>query len=114
MHEYGIAQEMLKVAFEYAEKHHASRITQFDIEMSATADESQDSLRFYFEELTRGTIAQGARVEIVIIPVRAKCLDCGNEFDWQVQDAAACPQCSGARLSVSRADDFRLVSISVD
>ncbi len=114
MHEYSIARDMLKVAFDDAEKNHARRIVQLNIEMSATADESEDALRFYLDLFARGTLAEGARVEIVHTPIRAKCLDCGSEFDWQVQDAPACPQCSGVRLNVSLTDDFRLFSIEVE
>ncbi len=114
MHELGIAREMLKAALKQAEEQQARRITQFNIEMSATVDESEESLRFYFDMLTPGTLAEGARIEIARIPIRAKCLDCGNEFDWQVQDAIACPRCSGAHIRAERADDFKLVSIDVE
>ena len=91
MHELGIVEEMLKVALGYAAKSHAERITAFNVEMSAAADESEESFRFHFENLTRGTMAEGARVEISRAPVPGKCLACGNEFDWDAQDAA-CPR----------------------
>lgn len=113
MHELGIAQEMLKIAFEYAAKNHAARIAAFNIEMSAAADESEDSLRFYFEHLTPGTIAEGARVEITHVPVTAKCLDCGNEFTWELPETV-CPRCGGARIRPLPQDEFRLVSIDAE
>jgi hypothetical protein len=39
---------MLKMAFDYAIKNQATRITPFNIVMSAAADEREDSLRFHF------------------------------------------------------------------
>ena len=113
MHELGIAQEMLRVALDYAAKNHAQKITQFNIEMSAAADESEDSLRFHFENLTRGTPADGARVEIARIPIAAKCLDCGNEFAL-TDGAAACPQCASPRVRPLLHDEFRLASIDIE
>ena len=63
MHEYGIAQEMVSVALRQAQENQAHRITHFRIEMSDVADESEDSLRFYLENLTRGTVANEAKFE---------------------------------------------------
>ena len=113
MHELGIAQEMLKVAFEYAAKNDAQRITAFTIEISAAADESEDSLRFHLEHLTRGTIAEGARIEMRRVPVMAKCLDCGNEFGWESPEQV-CPRCAGARIRARLQDEFRLISIDAE
>lgn len=112
MHELGIAQEMLRVALDYAAKNHAQKITQLNIEMSAAADESEDSLRFHFENLTPGTLAQGARVEIRRVAARAKCLECGNEFE--LNEVAACPRCSSARVRPLPHDEFRLASIDIE
>ncbi len=113
MHELGIAQEMLKVAFEYAAKNNATRIAAFNIEISAAADESEDSLRFHFDHLTRGTIAEGARIEITRVPVMAKCLDCGNEFAFESL-GQVCPRCAGAHVRALPQDEFRLVSIDAE
>lgn len=113
MHELGIAQDMLKIALDYAGKHAAKRITAFNIEISAAADESEDSLRFHIEHLTRGTIADGARIEIVRVAARAQCLDCGNEFDWETP-GELCPRCDGHRLRGLPQDEFKLTSIEVE
>ncbi len=113
MHELGIAQDILKIAFDYAAKNNARKITQLNIEMSTAADESEDSLRFYVENLTRGTAAEGVRVEITRMPVQMICLDCGNEFEVQAAEAR-CPRCSGLSLRSLVRDDFKLASIEVE
>ncbi len=112
MHELGIAQEMLKVALDYAAKNHAQKITQLNIEMSAGADESADSLCFHFENLTHGTMADGARVEISRVAARAQCLECGNAFE--LNEVVACPRCSSARVRPLPHDEFKLASIDVE
>ncbi|MCL5951685.1 MAG: hydrogenase maturation nickel metallochaperone HypA [Chloroflexi bacterium] len=109
----GIAQDMLKVALEYATKNKARRITQFNVEMSAAADESEDSLRFYLESLTRGTLAEGAQVQIARVPTQGKCFDCAGDFLW-TPDLVACPHCSSPRVRPVVHDEFRLTSIDVE
>jgi hydrogenase nickel incorporation protein HypA/HybF len=113
MHELGIAQEMLRIALEYAAKNKSARIAQFNVEISAAADESEDALRFHLEHLTRGTIAEGARFEIVRTPAQMQCLDCANEFVWTPDDVV-CPRCASPRVRALTQDEFRLTSIDVE
>jgi hydrogenase nickel incorporation protein HypA/HybF len=113
MHELGIAQEMLTIALDYAAKNNAARITTLTVEMSAAADESEDSLRFHIENLMCGTAAEGARVVFTRVPTRMKCLDCGNEFATETPEAG-CPRCSGQRLVPLVHNEFRLASIEVE
>ena len=113
MHELGIAEQMLKVALDHAAKNNAKRIIAFNVEMSAAMDESEDSLRFHFGNLSRGTIAEGAHMEVIRVPVKAKCFECGNEFDWEEQDQV-CPRCSSPRVRAVLHDEFRLASIDIE
>ncbi len=113
MHEHGIVQGMLKAALDQAAQHNAKKITTFNVEVSALADESEDSLRFYFETLTPGTIAEGARVEIARMPAPSRCLNCGNEFA-RASLEMVCPKCQSAQVVIEPHDEFRLVSIDVE
>ncbi len=113
MHEQGIVRGMLQAALEQAAAHQARQITAFHIEVSALADESEDSLRFYFEMLTPQTAAEGAQVDIVRVPAPSQCLSCGHEFTRAALDAV-CPQCQSPRVAIKPHDEFRLVSIDVE
>lgn len=114
MHEMSIVQDMLRLALDQAAEHHAKRITAFHIEISALVDESEDSLRFYFETLTPGTPAEGARVEIVRAPAPCKCVDCGNEFKIENVLDLTCPKCGSQQAHLLPQEEFRLVSIDVE
>lgn len=115
MHEFGIAQEILKVAAQYAAKHNAKHITAFNIEISAAMDESEDALRFHLETLARGTLAEGATVAITRVPAHVACLDCGNEFEVK-DDNILCPRCASSRVRshAPRHDEFKLASIEIE
>lgn len=105
---------MLRVALDYAAKNNAKRITQFNVEISAAADESEDSLVFHIQNLAQGTLAEGARIEVSRVPLKAKCLDCGNEFEL-TENLSTCPRCSSGRIHPQLiGDDFKLASIEVE
>jgi hydrogenase nickel incorporation protein HypA/HybF len=113
MHELGIAQDIFKIASEYAAKHNAQRITAFHIEISAAMDESEEALRFHIENLARGTLAEGATIEIARVPAHLVCLDCGNEFELSDENVV-CPRCASVRVRAHSHDDFRLTSIEIE
>ena len=113
MHEHGIAQQMVNVALRHAQDHHAQRITQFRIEMNQAADESEDSLRFYLEHLTRATVAEGAQIDIDRVPNHAVCLDCGSQFEPEYV-GQVCPQCSSMHVTSHQLEEFRLASIDIE
>lgn len=113
MHELGIAQEMVNVALDFAKQNNATQITLFSIEMSQGADESEAALRQHLETLTRGTIAEGARLEITRVPEQFHCLKCGNVFAPGYL-GEACPKCGSARVLPDPHAEFKLASIDIE
>jgi hydrogenase nickel incorporation protein HypA/HybF len=66
MHEYHIVEAMVKQALAEAEKHNAKKVTRVNLAMDKTSGLSQDSVRMYFENISSGTILEGAKLEIKI------------------------------------------------
>jgi hydrogenase nickel incorporation protein HypA/HybF len=60
-----------------------------------------DSLQFGFEVASKGTPAEGAELEIVVVPLVVRCEVC--EADLEIHDAAVlrCPDCRGSVSVVS-------------
>lgn len=66
-----------------------------------------EAFRTAFELVAGGTAAEGARVELVEIPARARCRDCETAFD--TNDALPpCPACGRAVVEVTGGDDLTL------
>ena len=51
-----------------------------------------DSLLFCWEAVTKGTAAEGSRIEINTIPIEGKCLDCDKTFPVE-NYKFICPYC---------------------
>ena len=113
MHEQGIAQEMVSIVLRHAEANQAQRVIQLDIEMTETVDESEDSLRLYLEQLTRGTIAENAQFEIRHVGAPAECKNCGQAFERHGM-FEPCPRCHSTRVASTQNEDFRLTSIQIE
>ncbi|KUG05068.1 hypothetical protein ASZ90_017557 [hydrocarbon metagenome] len=68
----------------------------------------------YFDYASRGTIAEGATLEIERIPVLARCDNCHESFgvNWWTPDIY-CTRCGGTRLSLLSGREFSIEEIEV-
>ena len=114
MHELPATQGILSVALEAAQQNGARRITAIDLTIGELASLLNDSVQFYFDILSQGTIAEGAVLRFRREPGTATCVDCGHQFSVSAPLSATCPVCAGVRLHVSGGREFYVESIEVE
>jgi hydrogenase nickel incorporation protein HypA/HybF len=114
VHELPVTQGILDVALEAAQAAGAQRIFAINLIIGDLSSIVDDSVQFYFEILSRGTLAEGAILHFQRQPASAHCWDCGHEFEATIPLTPACPSCGSARLQISGGREFRVESIEVD
>ena len=67
MHSLSMAQDILQAALREAEKYDGKHIKAISVKMADETFMESDSLQFCLEALTKGTIAEGARIEIELV-----------------------------------------------
>lgn len=65
MHSLAMAQEILATALIKAEEHGAKQINVISVKIPEEHFDKADSLQFCLETVTKGTIAEKARIEII-------------------------------------------------
>lgn len=90
-----VAENILALAQEAMERQQCSRLDMVRVEYGALAGIVPESLHFSFEALIRDTPHEGARLELVCIPLRLRCAFCGTSFGGEGQEALwqPCPSC---------------------
>ena len=81
MHELSITQSILDISLQAAEKQNASRIRVIRLQLGPFCGVVPECVQMYLDVLAKGTIAEGARIEVIEVPLRVQCLDCGRESD---------------------------------
>jgi hydrogenase nickel incorporation protein HypA/HybF len=94
MHELSVAQDILQIAIRKARAEGATRIEGIRVAVGVLTTYVDDSLRFYWDSITEGTIAEGSTIEFVRIEGRVKCLSCRHEYATQTAEFR-CPCCGG-------------------
>lgn len=113
MHELSVTQSILDIALRHAEQGGARRIVRLNLVIGELATIVDDSVQFYWDIVSRGTIAEGAEMHFERVPGILRCLGCGHTFPLDGRDFA-CPACSETQVVAAGGDDFRLESIEVD
>ena len=113
MHELAVSQSILQIALDNANKVDAKLIKSINLEIGQLASLVDDSINFYWDIISEGTIAQGASLVINRIPARMRCFDCENIFSPN-ENTFECPSCSSIRVHVIYGEEMRVESIDVE
>ncbi len=114
MHELPVTQGILQVAIESAQQNDASRITDIYLVIGALSGLVDDSIQFYFDFLSRDTLAAGATLHIRREPALADCWQCGQQSEVTPPLLTECPACGSPRLTISGGRAFYVESIDID
>src|SRR3990172_9494188 len=99
MHERAVTESLLEIALRHAGQAGATRITGLYLVIGHLSSFIDDSVQFYWDILSEGTIAERATLHFRRIPVEMACLDCQSRYSPTDKDFA-CPHCSSSRVKV--------------
>ncbi len=98
-----LCQSAVEIIQRQAEQHDVKRVTAVGWKLALCVEES--AVRFSFEIVCHGTVAQGCDLHIVYKPAQAWCWDCSQVVEIHQHDAQ-CPLCHGERLRVDTGDSL--------
>lgn len=113
MHELPITENILNIALKYGEKAEAVRITDLYLIIGQLSSVVDDSIKFYWEIISKGTICSGANLHFERIPALFNCLDCGHSYGLTAE-LSACPNCDSIKIDVIAGEEFQLKSIEIE
>lgn len=112
MHEVSICEGIILLLEEQAVVQHFQQVETLWLEIGELAGVELEALRFSFEVVSRGTLAEGARLEILQPQGRAQCQDCTQSVPVKTR-YDACPECGGHQLQVCAGDELRIKELEV-
>ena len=113
MHEFSITQSILSIALEKANAVNANRISQINLVIGELSGIVDECVEFYFDFLSKDTIAAQARLSFHHPPTRLRCRNCAtvfspNNLSW------TCPNCHEPKIEILSGRECYVESIEVD
>ena len=113
MHELAVTESIRDIAVRRAEEMGARRITQIDLVIGQLSSMIDDCVQFYWDIISRDTLAEGARLCFRRVPAQFACDDCGARYPLR-QDDFTCPTCGGSHVKIVSGEEFYVESIDVE
>lgn len=112
MHEMSLAEGVLQLLEDAALKQEFSKVTVVWLEIGALSGVEVEAMKFCFDAVTRDSIADGARLEIISLPGTGWCMECASTVPM-TEAYGECPQCGSYQLQVTGGTEMRVKELEV-
>lgn len=113
MHEMSLAEGVLQLVEETAQRENAQRVKLVVLEIGRLSTVEPEALRFCFEAVTHGSIAQDASLEILDVPGAGWCMPCGETVPM-TEAYSACPKCGSYQVQPTDGTEMRVKEIEIE
>lgn len=113
MHEMSLCESVLRILRDNARSQGFARVKTVWLEIGALSGAESEAMRFSFDVVTRGSLADGSRLEIIHVPGEAWCMQCCKTVTV-AQRYDACPDCGGYQLQVTGGEEMKIKELEVE
>lgn len=113
MHEMSIAESVLQIVEDAARAEGGRKVNAVWLEIGQLASVEKESLRFCFDVVTRDSIAQGARLEIIETAGQGWCMKCACNVPLTAL-YEPCPGCGGFQIQVTGGEEMRVKELEIE
>ncbi len=114
MHEMTIAESVLNVIEDFASKEEdCQRIKIVRLEIGKLSGVEVEAMRFCFDAVAQGTLAEGAELDIIEQDGWAWCFDCRRQVPVEAR-TDPCAVCGGFRLQMMEGTVMRVMEMEIE
>ena len=110
MHELGMCEAILDAVERRAA---GRRVSAFTVRVGTLHRVVEPAMDQAVALVSEGTVAEGAKLNVVVVPLRSTCRSCGLTNE-SAEPPVACAGCGATELELSGGDELILESIEVD
>ncbi|MBA4176293.1 MAG: hydrogenase maturation nickel metallochaperone HypA [Leptothrix sp. (in: Bacteria)] len=112
MHEMALAESVREIVEGTARANGAHRVSVVRLEIGRLSQVELAAMRFAFEVVQRGSMAEDARLEIVETDGTAWCMPCAQSV-LVARRGDPCPACGSHQLQVTGGERMRVLDIEI-
>lgn len=112
MHEVSLCESVLMILEAHAKVHGYQRVKTVWLEIGSLAAVDPEAMNFSFDAVMKGTLAEGAKLEIIEVPGEARCYQCNKTVALR-RLGDPCPECGSYDLEIIEGEGMRIKDVSV-
>ena len=113
MHELAITESLLRTVEEEINRYKAVKVSEIRIIMGKLNAFIPECIQEYFELMSEGTPAEGARLVFNIQPVILECRICNKKFEMEY-NRLKCKYCQGINVDIISGKEFYVDSLDIE
>ncbi len=114
MHELSLAQSILEIVNDYAEKHRFKHVNSLNLTLGRLSCIETSTLTFAFDLQAKDSCADGAKLNFTIFPPRIHCISCNRELEVKKFESI-CPRCNSPDITlIGGTEELKLIDLDVD
>jgi hydrogenase nickel incorporation protein HypA/HybF len=113
MHEMSIAESLVDLIGDEARREGFAGVKRVRLKLGALGHVEPAALLFCFDVVARGTVAEGARLDMETVPGAGWCPRCGKSVAI-TQRYDLCPACGRSHVVMTAGDELRLAELEVE
>ncbi len=119
MHEFSISDEIVRSVLDAVEERNGKKVLSIRLEIGELALLNVEQVTFWIHELFKGSVAEGAKVNVRTIKARIRCESCGyrgrmsraGEYPSRQALPYSCPKCHSFQIKVEKGRQCHLKNI---
>ncbi|MHB8171680.1 MAG: hydrogenase maturation nickel metallochaperone HypA [Thermincolia bacterium] len=113
MHEMSLMTSIFNILNRHLEDYPGVKVKIVTLRIGSMTNAVPEVLEFCFSAFAEGTAAEGARLEIIHVPLKVKCRDCQQESE-PLEHHFQCPSCGSLAVDIIQGRELALESMEVE
>ncbi len=112
MHELPVTESILNISIDHAKKANATKIAKIHIVIGKLSSIVDDSVQFYWDIISKGSIADNATLQFHRVEAEIECLQCQHHYILE-NELIPCPKCGSIQIKFLTGEEFYIDSIEI-
>ena len=110
MHELGVTRSIFDIVIKHANDNNVRKVLTVYLKIGGLSDLENEWVQRYFDYLSRGTVAQGAKLSIERVAATFRCGTCLRSFEIDMRQTKRirCPVCCSDSCTLVSGDEYRV------
>ena len=114
MHEYSITCSIIKILERITKEKKVDKVNQVDFEVNEYASIEPESVKFYYEFLTKdNAVLKDAKLNFKILKANVFCNDCRTVFSTDIYPFV-CPKCGSVNIKFQNLDNIKITALHTE